>query len=174
MHQATSSKAATPYSSWRITFPSAEQAAQAAHRLVEDLTAKAAQMRTQNAQLAASIAQWQKNHAHMVTRCAYLLQRRDLPVDRLPAYQAHVRRIEALEELVKAQHQALDDAVALNNAEIRAHERLRKLVATGLDMMLIVCANATFNGWQNGNGTDIGHHIESLRKRVSDNRGTGT
>lgn len=31
------------------------------------------------------LAQWKSNHADMVRRCAYLSQRPDLPVDRIPA-----------------------------------------------------------------------------------------
>lgn len=48
------------------------------------------------AQLAADAAHWRANHAHMVARCAYLHQRPDLPVDRIPAFEAHVNQINLL------------------------------------------------------------------------------
>jgi predicted nucleic acid-binding Zn-ribbon protein len=35
----------------------------------------------------AEIAHWKANHRNMVEKCAFLSQRPDLPVDRIPAYE---------------------------------------------------------------------------------------
>ncbi|GGY67843.1 hypothetical protein [Pseudoduganella albidiflava] len=81
------------YSSWRIAFQCSEQAARAAYARVEELATEAARLRYQVAQLEGSLAHWKANHADMATRCQYLAQRKDLPVDRIPAYLAHAQRI---------------------------------------------------------------------------------
>ncbi len=85
------------YTSWRMSFQSSEQAARAAYAKVEELATEAARLRYQNAQLEAGLAHWKKNHAAMVERCSYLSQRKDLPVDRIPAYQAHAARVAELQ-----------------------------------------------------------------------------
>jgi len=46
--------------------------------------------------LAKELKHWQANHGDMVRRCQFLSQRPDLPVDRIPAYEAMAKELEAV------------------------------------------------------------------------------
>ncbi len=76
--------------------------------------------------LAAEVAHWRSNHANMVARCAYLQQRPDLPVDRIPAFKAHVHQIDLLSAMLDLSEalraKLLDEVHALRAAPSRAFE----------------------------------------------------
>jgi hypothetical protein len=56
---------------------------------------------------ARQVRHWRANHAHLVQRNALLMQRPDLPVDRLPAYRELVRLQQALANQELAQQEQL-------------------------------------------------------------------
>ena len=60
------------------------------------------------AELEKQVSHWKANHDHMQERCAWLSQRTDLPVDRIPAYESAQRRIAKLESEVTRLKAACD------------------------------------------------------------------
>ncbi|MEC5161692.1 MULTISPECIES: hypothetical protein [unclassified Janthinobacterium] len=69
--------------------------------------------------LQAELAHWKSNHANLAQRCQYLAQRLDLPVDRIPAYLAHVEEIKTL-ALALRFSDALRAKLQAENAALRA------------------------------------------------------
>ncbi len=68
-------------------------------------------------QRAAELRHWKANHADMVKRCAFLSERDDLPIDRIPAYARMSGEIERLNGLVKLQREALDIGSAIREMQ---------------------------------------------------------
>ena len=68
---------------------------------VEELENELEKAHSEIHKLKKELAHWKSNHADMVSRCALLSQREDLPVDRIPAYNEMVRLQEQVGILTK-------------------------------------------------------------------------
>ncbi len=118
------------YRAWLATFQTHEAAARSAYQQVEALSIElsAAQRLVRSGEI--DVAHWQANHAHMVRRCGYMAQRKDLPVDRIPAFQRHVTEIEHLQAEVRRLQAAL---ASENTNQYRIFCRLRDFRAPGAE-----------------------------------------
>lgn len=81
------------------------------HVTYDDHKAKVESLEARIAEQAKEIQHWKANHDTMVTKAAFLSQRPDLPVDRIPAYQELVAVQARIAELEAAQGEPVADFV---------------------------------------------------------------
>lgn len=67
--------------------------------------------------MAQELAHWKANHAHMVSRCAFLSERPDLPVDRIPAFTRMTNELARLKQELAIKDAALI-AAGVNLADL--------------------------------------------------------
>jgi chromosome segregation ATPase len=85
------------------------------------------------------IAELDANNKNLVEKNAFLRQRPDLPVDRLPAYTLMKNKIEELEEIIRGRDELIDNAVSSRIAELEANQLKAEALIAGLREQVFDC-----------------------------------
>lgn len=90
---------------------------------------------TENAALKAEVAHWKANHENMVNRSRVLIDRTDLPLERVQAFR-QIEKLQAENELLRAANRGMGrlvDEVQAENERLRAELTLIDIAQECLD-----------------------------------------